>query len=193
LSNYSFAIWIVLSAGLLGLFLYAALINLRRRHLPQVDLDEIIPYLRPVHMDVLSQLTDSSHDEYLRRNGSRHEFQKLQRKQFRLATEYLQRMSHNAALLQRIGYGQIHSQNPLIAAQAQELIDAGVHVRLYSFIGLALLFSWRVVGPLSFKIADMKKLMACTMVPAYQSLKDKAENLTTIRDTSFRAALLQSL
>jgi uncharacterized integral membrane protein len=40
MANYSFAVWIVLSAGLLLLFLYAAFINLRRQHQPEVDLND---------------------------------------------------------------------------------------------------------------------------------------------------------
>ena len=196
MANYSFAVWIILSAGLLLLFLYAAWINLRRRHLPEIDLDEVVPFLLPVNLDVLSEAIDPSHDEYLRHRHSRQEFQKLQRKRARLAAEYLRRMSHNAALLQRVGYGQLHSRNPLVAAQAQELIDAGVHVRLYAFLGLAALFFRRIsaFGSVSLtRVSEVHKLMSSGLIPAYQSLRSKAEELTTLRDTAFREALAQNL
>ena len=181
--NYSFAIWITLSASLALLFLYTAVINLRKRHLPEVRLDEVIPLLTPVNMDALWQIAELAADA-----GER-------RKQIRLASEYLRRMAHNAALLQRIGYTQINSPNPLLAAQAQELIDAGVHVRLYAFIGLAVLFVRRVTAPspLASTRSELKNLISTSLVPAYELLKSKAANLTSFRDTDLREALVQSL
>ena len=121
--------------------------------------------------------------------------QAQERQQVRLAMECLQRMSHNAALLQRIGYGQISSSNPLLASQAQELIDAGVHVRLYAFMGMALLFFWRLsrMNPLFSRTAELKKLMSSSLVPAYELLRNKAETLTAFKQTHFREALLQGL
>jgi len=193
MANYSFAVWVVLSAGLLLLFFYAALINLRRRRLPEVDLDEVVPFLLPVDLEALSDALNSSRDAYLRHSQSRQEFQKLQKKRARLATEYLRRMSHNAALLQRVGYGQLRSRNPLVAEQAQQLIDAGVHVRLYAFLGLAALFCRRISGFGSAKVSEVQKLMSSSLIPAYESLRVKAGELTTLRDSSFREALARSL
>lgn len=191
MANYSFAVWIILSAGLLLLFVYAAVINFRRRHSSQVDLDEVVPFLLPVNLEALCDALDPKQDAYLRHRLSRHEFQRLQRKRARLAKEYLRRMSHNAALLQRVGYGQLNSSNPLVAAQAQELIDAGVHVRLYAFLGMAAFF---VRHSLSLaKVAQVQKLMSSVLVPAYELLRTKAHDLTSLRDTSFRDALVQSL
>ena len=193
MTSYSFAIWITLSAGLVLLFLYAALVNLRRRHLPQVPLDEIIPLLLPANMDALWQISELLHGQHPAGCGAG--TQKRERQQVRLAMESLQRMSHNAALLQRIGYGQISSSNPLLASQAQELIDAGVHVRLYAFMGMALLFFWRLsrMNPLFSRTAELKKLMSSSLVPAYELLRNKAETLTAFKQTHFREALLQGL
>jgi len=196
MASYSFAVWIILSVGLLLLFLYAAWTNLRRRHLPEIDLDEVVPFLLPVNLEALSEAIDPTQDAYLRHQRSRREFQKLQRKRARLAAEYLRRMSHNAALLQRVGYGQLRSSNPLVAAQAQELIDAGVHVRLYAFLGLAVLFFRRISGFGSISLArvsEVHKMMSSGLIPAYRSLRSKAEELTTLRDTAFRDALAQNL
>ena len=199
MSNYLFAIWIILSAGLLLLFFYAAFVNLRRRRQPEVDLGGVIPFLLPVDVDALSQLIDPQYEAYSRHTYSKQDFQKLRRKQARLTVEYLRRMSHNAALLQRVGYSQIHSANALVAAQAQELIDAGVHVRLYTFVGLVVLFLWRFLGlyTVSFvslpRISDIRDLMSSSLIPAYQALRTKAESLTSLRDSGFRDVLVQSL
>jgi len=59
-----------------------------------------------------------------------------------LTIECLRRMTHNAALLQQLGYSQLRSGNELICSMAQEMIDAGVHVRLYTFMGLLVLHVW---------------------------------------------------
>ena len=195
MTSYSFAIWITLSAGLVLLFLYAALVNLRRRHLPQIPLDEIIPLLLPANMDALWQVSEFLHGSHSDLTGCRVELQKCERQQVRLAMESLRRMSHNAALLQRIGYGQLNSSNPLLASQAQELIDAGVHVRLYAFMGMALLFFWRMskLNPFFSRAAELKKLMSSSLVPAYDLLRNKAETLTAFKQTHFREALLQGL
>jgi hypothetical protein len=196
MANYSFAVWIVLSVGLLLLFVYAAAMNLRRRHMSEVDLDEIVPFLLPVDLKALSEAIDPVQEKYLRHSCSPHEYHKIQRKRNKLAAEYLRRMNHNAALLQRVGYGQIHSQNSIVAAQAQELIDAGVHVRLYAFVGLAALFFRRVslFGSLSLKkVSNFQKVTATNLVPAYEALRTKAGELTSLRNAGFREALVQSL
>jgi len=193
MANYSFAVWMVLSAGLLLLFFYAAWINLRRQHMPEVDLDEVVPFLLPVNIEAFAEAMDASQDAYLRHSHSAEEFQKLQRKRARLAAEYLRRMKHNAALLQRVGYGQVRSSNPVVAAQAQELIDAGVHVRLYAFLGLAALFIRRVSGLGSTKVSEVQKMMSSSLVPAYESLRSKARELTSLRDSGYREALARSL
>ena len=190
MTNYSFAIWIVFSVGLLLLFVYAALVNLRRRHLPEVGIEEMIPALMPVNLQVLSSIASSTE-----KSSSAQRLEIIQRRQMRLATQYLRRMNHNAAVLQRIGYGQLNSPNEMVASQAQELIEAGVHVRLYSFVGTVVLMSWRLFGvrPLPFRVARMKALLSSTMLPAYGLLKSKAENLTLIRNTHCHDALVRSL
>jgi hypothetical protein len=199
MSNYLFAIWIILSAGLLLLFFYAAYVNVRRRRQSEIDLGDVVPFLLPVDVDALSQLIDPQLEIQSRRAHSKQDFQRLRRKQARQTVEYLRRMSQNAALLQRVGYSRIHSTNSLVAAQAQELIDAGVHVRLYTFVGLTVLFLWRLLGlyAVSFvslpKISDIRELMSSSLIPAYEALRTKAESLTALRDSRFREALVQSL
>jgi hypothetical protein len=194
MANYSFALWIALSVGLLLLFLYAALLNLRRQHQGKVDVDEILPYLLPVNLQALAEALDPSQDDYLRHSHSPREFRKLQRKRTKLAAEYLRRMSHNAALLQRVGYSQLRSPNRMVAEQAQELIDVGVNVRLYAFLGLAGLFFRRfwVLRSMSFaRIAKLQKMMSASLVPAYQALRSKAEEITMLRASGVHEALSQ--
>jgi hypothetical protein len=196
MANYSFILWIALSAGLLLLFLYAAFLNLRRQHQGQVDVDDIVPYLLPVNLEALAEAMNPSQDAYLRHSNSAREFHKLQRKRTKLAAEYLRRMTHNAALLQRVGYSQLRSPNRMVAEQAQELIDVGVNVRLYAFLGLAGLFFRRfwLLRSLSFtSIPKLQNLMSASLVPAYQALRSKAEESTILRASGVQTALVQSL
>src|SRR5258708_3629039 len=196
MSNYLFAIWIILSVGLLLLFFYAAFVNVRRKKQRDIDLGDVVPFLLPVDVDALSQLIDPQFEADSRRQYSKQDFQRLRRKHARQTVEYLRRMSHNAALLQRVGYSRIHSSNSLVVAQAQELIDAGVHVRLYTFVGLTVLLLWRLLGlyAVSFvslpKISDIRELMSSSLIPAYESLRARAEGLTSLKDSAFRDALV---
>lgn len=194
MSNVSFWLWIALSAGLMLLFAYAAWVNLRRRNL-QADLDEIIPFLRRVDLEAFSQLLNPVEDRYIRENRSKEAYQKYRRKQIRIAMEVLRRMSHNAALLQTIGYSRLESRNTLVAEQAQALVDAGVHVRLYSLMGLATLHFWRILGffPSLIRVSEIHKLVSSSAIPAYEAFRMRATGLTDLRETGFRDALLQSL
>lgn len=196
MTNYSFAVWIILSVGLLLMFAYAAVTNIRRNRSSKIELDQVIPALLPVNLEAFSEAIDLAKEAELRQSASRKEFHRQQRQKARVAAEHLRRMSHNAALLQRVGYGLIHSSNPLVVAQAQALIDAGVHVRFYSFLGLTALFIRRAasLGSVSLgKVAEAQKMMSSSLVPAYESLRSKAQDMTSLRDTAFREALSQSL
>jgi hypothetical protein len=180
-----FVLWMGFSAGLLLLFFYAAFLNMRNRNVRNVDLGEMLPSFLPVDVEPLARLIDS---------GAQDDKERVQ-----LTMDCLRRMSHNAALLQRVGYSQLQSPNQLICDLAQEMIDAGVHVRLYSFIGLAVLHVWSrlhvVLGPLARipKAADLQKLLSANLVPAYDQLKNKAGNLTCLKFSSLSEELAHSL
>ncbi|MBZ5522073.1 MAG: hypothetical protein LAP21_07505 [Acidobacteriia bacterium] len=198
MSNFSFWLWIALSVGLMLLFAYAAIANRRRRH-AHPDLDEIVPFLRPVDLAAFSQLLDPLQDAHMCETRSEMEYKKFRRKQIRIAMEGLRRMSHNAGLLQSIGYSRIQSSNELVAAQAQELIDAGVNVRLYSMMGLATLHFWSAFGIPShprlnpIRITELQKLVSSSVIPAYEVFKTRATGLTALLDSGYRDALTQSL
>jgi uncharacterized membrane protein YecN with MAPEG domain len=188
MSNTIFALWIGLSAALLLLFFYAAWVNVRRRQTRRVELGQLIPGFLPVDVEAFTALVASA-------PLSREQ----QRERMRRMTDWLRRMTHNAALLQQLGYNHINSSNQLISELAQQMVDAGVHVRLYTFIGLAVLRCWRLTGmrplPAFFasKLADTQRMFAEDLVPSYQLLKDKAGNLTCLKFSAYHDALVQSL
>jgi hypothetical protein len=192
MSNLLFALWMGLSAGLLLLFFYAAFLNLRNRRVHNVDLGELMPSFLPVNVETLSALIGPN-----AKSSATSEEEDLERVQ--LTIECLRRMTHNAALLQRLGYSQLQSPNQLICDLAQQMIDAGVHVRLYTFVGLLALNVWSrlrfAIGPLTKmpKIADVQELLSSSLIPAYEQLKDKAGNLTCLKFSSLHEELAQSL
>ncbi len=192
MSNTIFALWISFSAGLLLLFFYAAWINVRNRQTRRVELDELIPSLLHVDIETFSRLVES---HPVSSGCSREE----RRAHIRSMMDCLRRMTHNAALLQQLGYGQINSGNQLISDLAQQMIDAGVHVRLYAFIGLIVLQSWNILGVrsipgfLASRINEAQQMMSRDLVPCYELLKDKAGNLTFLKFSAHHEALVQSL
>jgi hypothetical protein len=193
MSNVLFALWMGLSVGLLLLFFYAAFLNLRNRHVRNVDLGEMIPSFLPVNVDNLAGLIASAQESHSKEDPQ----EQLRRVQ--LTIECLRRMTHNAALLQRLGYSQLHSPNQLICELAQEIIDAGVHVRLYTFIGLVALNAWSrcrfAIGPLTRmpRIGDLEELLSSSLISSYEQLKTKAGNLTCLKFSSLHEELAQSL
>jgi hypothetical protein len=195
--NTTFAIWIALSAGLLLLFVYSAFLNVKRRQSRKVELGDLLPSFLPVDVEVLRDLINPAQQRYLQETFGEEELLRIYRQQLRLTIECLRRMTHNAALLQQLGYSQLQSGNQLIASLAQEMIDAGVHVRLYTFMALIVLhlrssLSWLPMVAASRSV-QVQHLLSSSLIPAYALLKDKADNLTCLKFSSFHDALAQSL
>lgn len=189
MSSTLFALWISFSAGLVLLFFYFAFLNLRSRQTRPVELGDLIPSLLPVNVEVFSMLVTERGAARLQND----------RERVRETMDFLRRMTHNAAVLQQLGYSQVNSSNQLISELAQEMIDAGVHVRLYSFLGLITLRVWSILGLRSRpsfaqgKIAELQQMLSASLVPAYELLKNKAGNLTCLKFSGYHEALVQGL
>ncbi len=198
MSDTLFALWIGLSAAMLLLFLFAAVASLRNRQGRPVALDALIPSFLPVDVEAFADLVGSAADG-VGQELSPEEFLALQRRRTQLAVESLRRMASNAALLQRLGYSQLQCGNPLISDLAQQMIDAGVHVRLYTFIGLLALrvssiFRLTSIEILSAaKMAELESMLSGSLIPAYEQLKDKAGNFTCLKFSGLHEALSHSL
>jgi hypothetical protein len=196
MSNTLSALWIGLSVGLLLLFFYAAYLNWRNRRIHSVDLGDLLPSFLPVDTQALAELANPAHEQRLKPEGWSEDLPRVQRERIRVAADCLHRMAHNAALLQQLGYSHLHSPNQLIQSLAQEMIDAGVHVRLYSFIGLARLhlgkyLSWEL--PALRHMLEIDDLLSSSLIPAYDALKNKAGNLTCLKFSSLHEEFVNSL
>lgn len=195
MSETLFALWIGLSASLLLLFLYAVVATLRNRQGRPVALDELVQSFVPVDITAFAELVSAPASAEV----SRKELLKLQRQRTELAIDFLHRMNQNAALLQRLGYSQLQSGNPLIMDLAQQMIDAGVHVRLYTFIGLMALRVSRIFSFLSLtilsgtKLAELQKMISGSLIPAYEHLREKTGNLTCLKFSALHEAVIQNL
>jgi hypothetical protein len=196
MSDTLFALWIGLAAVLLLLFAYAAIINLRNRQGRPVVPDELVSSLQPVDLDQFSGLIET----FKAPSGlSGQEVNRLQHERSQGTIEALRRMADNAALLQKLGYAQLNNGNELISELAQQMIDAGVHVRLYTFIALATLHlgnAFRLAGVNIIPAAraiEMREMMSASLLPAYQQLKEKAGNLTCLKFSGVHEALTASL
>ncbi len=197
MSNLMFAILIGLSAGLLLLFLYGAVLNARRGRLSEIELGDLVPKFLPVDLEVLNQLVDPFEQRHLQETYGQQELLRISRERVRITMECLRRMAHNAALLQQLGYQQLNSGNQLIASLGQEMIDAGVHVRLYSFMALVVLHMRHVMRWMPFisaaRCIDVNALVSASLLPAYAMLKDKTANLTYLKFSGFHDAVAQGL
>jgi hypothetical protein len=197
MSNTMFAIWIGLSAGILLLFLYAAFLNLRRRQSPGAELRDLMNSFLPVNVEVLSEVVSPEQQRHLQETYGHDELMRIYRDQVALTMECLRRMSHNAALLQQVGYAQLRSGNQLIESLAQEMVDAGVHVRLYTFMALIVLQVRRALQCLPLFSAatcgEVHNLVSLNLLPAYALLKYKAGNLTCLKFSNLHESLVQSL
>jgi len=197
MSNTMFALWIGLSAGILLLFLYAAFLNLRRRQSPGAELGDLMNSFLPVNMEVLSDVINPAQQRHLQETYGSEELLRIYRQQVGLTMECLRRMSHNAALLQQVGYTQLQSGNQLIASLAQEMVDAGVHVRLYTFMALIVLqvrssLQWLPLFSTA-TCGDVQSMVSSSLLPAYALLKDKADHFACLKFSSLHESLAQSL
>jgi hypothetical protein len=203
MSNTLFALWLALSAGLLLLFFYAAVVHWRTRRIGDVDLGELIPSFLPVDEQAIQELAgpagdrnEDAHEEAgVQKKFGKEELAEIERERAHLAINCLRRMAHNAALLQRLGYSQLQSPNPLVCSLAQEMIDAGVNVRLYAFLGLAGLRLRRWFSPLPWLRGawDVQGMFTTNIIPAYQALKEKTGNLTCLKFSGLHEELAASL
>jgi hypothetical protein len=193
------ALWVVMPLVALFIFIYATTDNLRKRQFLGLGIEDVVPFLVPVNLQALENLTDPCQEDYLSHRRTKAEFRAIQRRRVCESIEYLRRMNHNARVLRRLGVSQLLSGNPMLEGLGQELISAGVNVRLYTFLALVMLYSWQIVGlrPWPFiavpRLTELRSLLNSDLIPAYTLLKENATRFTLLKASGFHDAVTQSL
>lgn len=85
--------------------------------------------LRPVDLPAFLNLTDTSETDYLQRTLPPSRFRRVQRLRILAMFRYLNALSHNSAILIRMGDLASRSFNPQVAQSGRVLSDTALHTR----------------------------------------------------------------
>lgn len=145
----------------------------RRERLAVRTVEELMAHSKPVDLECFRNLTDSSEEEYLRENLPASEFRTIQRARVRASLEYVQRTSHNAALLLRIGENARHSSDSGVARAGEQLVQSALQLRVYSVMTTVLLYA-RLLAP-------TVRISASSFVERYEGLRDRTAGLIRLQ------------
>ena len=148
-------------------------------------LDDLETRLKSVDLAAFLNLTDPEDLEFLRASLSRSEFRRVQRKRTIAALRYLSAVSHNAAVLLRMGELARHSQNIRTRQAGQELIDTALQTRMF----VAVLYL-RMVSDL---VRPSGMVQAQRLLEGYEDMKERLVHLVSIEQpmmTSRAATML---
>ena len=136
-TNMIFAVIVILVACIVP-FVFVAIT--RGRFSRRIPLQELIRRTRPVDVEAFCNLMDPDEESFLRSSLPAHLFRSVQRERLLAATEYVGAVSHNAAILLRIGEAARHDPDPEVVGAGQDLANNAVRLRLYC--SLVLLRLW---------------------------------------------------
>lgn len=101
---------------------------------------ELASRMRAVDVEAFCNLVDPEEEYFLRSNLPPVLFRSVQRQRLLAATEYVAAVSHNAAILLRVGEVARHHSDPSVVQAGQELANNAVRLRL--LCSLVLLRMW---------------------------------------------------
>lgn len=113
----------------------------RGRALAVSDVSQLPGRTQPVDLAAFRNLVDPDEEEYLRQNLSPEEFRKIHRERLWAASEYVQCVAKNAAILLRLGEAARRSDDPQVAEAGQQLVNSALRVRVTSLIAQAKLYA----------------------------------------------------
>jgi len=147
--------------------------NVRRERLAIGTVEELMSRSMPVDLECFRNLVDRREEEYLKANLPRHEFRSIQRARMRASLEYVQRTSHNAALLLRIGENARHHSDANIARAGEELVQSALQLRVYSVLTSLILYA-RILAPAAH-------ISPASFVDRYERLRDRSAGLARLQ------------
>lgn len=104
------------------------------------DINDAKSLIEAIDVPAFNNLIDPHEEKFLRENLPPSGFRTIQRLRLRAAIEYVTCASRNAAVLIRVGRLASSEHSPERTEQAQELVNASVHLRLLSFLVMGLLW-----------------------------------------------------
>jgi hypothetical protein len=168
----------ILACSLLVVMVVSAR-NQRRPRFDE-DLHGIIQLLLPVNVERMQELFDPAEEWSLRAKNSPEAFKMVQRNRRKLAIQFASHMYRNAGLLQRLGRAGMRRRGDSHAVTGKLLVDAGVAVRMRSFL---LLFFLRLQQVLyTGSNLSAVKDAAVDLLPEYDEMLRVAFNLSKVID-----------
>lgn len=149
------------------------LFHARKEVLPVRTVEDLMAQSMPVDLECFRNLIDASEEEYLRENLPAREFRAIQRARVRASIEYVQRTSHNAALLLRVGENARRHSDAGIARAGEQLVQSALQLRVYSVLTTVLLFA-RLIAPTA-------RINASSFVQRYEGLRDRTAGLARLQ------------
>jgi|HubBroStandDraft_6_1064221.scaffolds.fasta_scaffold345461_2 hypothetical protein len=106
----------------------------RRRSSLNLLPSELTSQLHPVDIEAFCNLIDPDEEHFLRTNLPPALFRSIQRERLLAATEYVAAVSHNAAVLTRLGEAARFHAEAGVAHAAQQLANRAVRLRLHCLL-----------------------------------------------------------
>ena len=166
----------------LVLFAFACLLPVvffqltRGSFLAQRSPAELANQMRPVDIEAFSNLIDPDEEQFLRSSLPPSLFRSVRRERLIAATEYVGAVSHNAAVLVRIGESARHHADPGTVQAGHELANSGVRLRLHC--SLVLFRLWTAI------VVPGARLSSVPLVERYQQASALARQLNRLRGSN---------
>ena len=186
----------IIAAGLVSCVGVAAWIWF---HFPERTVDDVVDFLMPVDLEKLEALLDPEAEGSLKRQLTREEFRKLQRKRIHLYMSFVKRMAHNASVLIDWANREAEGCDERMVKLAHDMQQGAVEIRLYSLLTLIKLNIWLFlrVDSWSFmpmpSLFDVREMGGIKGVESYDRLKTTAGFLFLEMGQPNFEQLLQSL
>jgi len=189
-----------------GIAFFAAVV-LATVYGPRVhDIDHVILLARKIDPSDLEMLLDAGTEWNLRRSLTIWAFRAAQEDRIRLAREYLQRVEHNARLIQLW----VMKENQLLEGKPREefterdllVIEAlglAIELRIYSFAASLRIWFWialrmyRWPGMLFPRVTDLRVQFGVNVIEKYRRLTGLAVALSARYGKTYQDRLLEAL
>jgi hypothetical protein len=165
-----------------------ALIALRtaRGHAARVEtLEQLQGLTRPLDLPAFLNLVDPAEQEFLRMQLPPPLFRQIQRRRLRASVCYLVSVAANAAVLVQAGEALSRDTVPEIARRGDELMNAAIRLRAFTFLALALVYARMAFPGAHFYLLDVPSL--------YERVLDRLGYLARLKHPAHASRILQAL